>query len=88
MLTVLWRIERWLSENEDCFLGIASHVVENTPMPKLFHQVPVPHNTALNRIDDAMSAVHVSCLLSDREIKSFGDLFVADGPSSFGALIP
>ncbi len=76
MLTVLWGVERGFSEHKDCLGRVAPQVVENTPVPKLFHHVPVLNNTSFDWIY-FRGLVHLFCNIAYLEVQRLRFFFVA-----------
>lgn len=54
LFTVLWRVERWLGEDEPVFLGLTPEVRVNGLVPKLFDTFPVLDLSTLEQIANLM----------------------------------
>lgn len=76
MFTVLWGIEGRFSEHKDGLGRVAPQVVENTPVPKLFHHVPVLDNTAFDWIY-FRGLVHLFGNIAYLKVQRLWFLFVA-----------
>ena len=87
VFSVFRRIEGRFSHNKDCFLGIASEIVEHAPVPILLHQIPVPDDTSFDRIDNFLSSSELSCFLSNDKIKGLCNFPITHSPANLWALI-
>lgn len=76
MLTVLWWVERGFGEHKDSLGRVASQIVENTPVPKLLHHVPVLDDTAFDWIY-FRGLVHLFCNITYLEVQRLRFFFVA-----------
>lgn len=76
MLTVLWGVKGRFSKHKDCLGRVTPQVVENTPVPKLFHHVPVLDDTALDWIY-FRGLVHLFGNISYLEVQRLWFFFVA-----------
>ncbi len=81
VLSVFWWVEGRLGEHDDCLLWVAAEVVEEASVPEFLHEVPVFDDSSLNRVDYFMTAVEVSGLLSDDEVKGLAGFAVAPCPT-------
>lgn len=87
MLSILWWVEWRFSHNKDSFFRITSQVIENTSVPILFHQIPIPDNTSLDGIDNFLSSGQLSRILSDNKIEGLCDFSIAHSPTYFWTLV-
>ena len=81
VLSVFWWVEGRFCEHDDCLLWVTAEVVEEASVPEFLHEVPVFDYSSLNRVDYFMTAVEVSGLLSDDEVKGLAGFSVAACPA-------
>ena len=57
VLPILGWIEGRFGQDEDVFLGVATEIVEHTPVPELLHEVPIADDTSFNGVDYFMCTI-------------------------------